>query len=73
MLVTIHDDKWNVLSMQHITKNSKRFDYSNIPGGGNKILGPAHMIEGGLHLRKAPSPHTLGDLKYSIYHTIAIT
>ena len=33
-------------------------DYSDIPGGGHKkIKGPAHMVEGGNHLRKDPTPH----------------
>ena len=60
MLATIHDDTWNVLNMQHITPNSKRRDYSYTPGGGHKkIKGPAHMVEGGHHLRKAPNPHPL--------------
>ena len=34
MLATISDDMWNVLNVQHI--NSKRRDYSEIPGGGHK-------------------------------------
>ena len=28
------DDTWNVLSMQHMTSNWKRWDYSDIPSGG---------------------------------------
>ena len=57
MLATIHDDTWNVLNMQHITPNSKRWDYLDIPVGGHKkIKGPAHMVQGGHHLRKAPNP-----------------
>ena len=57
MLVTICDDTWNMLNMQHKTPNWKRWDYSEIPGGGHiKIKGPAHMVEGGNHLRKAPNP-----------------
>ena len=58
MLATIRDDTWNVLKMQHIISNSKRWDYSNITGGGYKyIKGPTHMVEGGHHLRKAsPTP-----------------
>ena len=56
MLATIHDDTWNVLNMQHITQNSKRWDYSDIPNGGHKILkDPRNMAEGGHHLRKAPT------------------
>ena len=43
MLATIHDDTWNVLNMQHITPNSKRWDYSDTPGGRHKkIKGAAH-------------------------------
>ena len=58
MLATIHDDTWNVLNMQHINPNLKKWDYSDIPGGGHKkIEGPAHMVEGGHHLRKARNPH----------------
>ena len=58
MLVTIRDDTWYVLNM-HITPYSKRWDYSDISGGGHKtIKGPAHMVEGGHHLRKAPNPNS---------------
>ena len=54
MLVTIRDDTRNVLNMQHITPNSKRLDYSDIPAGGYK------KIKGlGDHLRKAPTPTSL--------------
>ena len=62
MLATINDDTWNMLNMQHITPNSKRWDYSDIPGDGHKKLKdpPAHMAEGVHHLRKAPTPHPLG-------------
>ena len=57
MLAIIRDDTWNVLNMQHITPNSKRWDCSDIPGGGlKKIKGPAHMVEGGHHLKKSPHP-----------------
>ena len=57
MLATIRDDTWHMLNMQHITPNSKRWDYSDIPGGAHKkIKGLVHMAEGGHHLRKAPNP-----------------
>ena len=57
MLATIHDDIWHVLNMQHKTPNSKIWDYSDIPGGGHKKRkGPAHMVEGGHHIRKSPKP-----------------
>ena len=60
MLAIIRDDTWNVLNMEHIIPNSKRSDYSDIPGGGHKyIKGPAHMVEGGHDLRKANNPHPL--------------
>ena len=43
--------------MQHITPNSKRWVYSDIPDGGHKkIKGPAHLVEGGHHFKKAPIP-----------------
>ena len=62
MLATIHDDTWNVLNMQHIIPNSKRWDYSDIPGGGHKyIKGPAHMVEDGHHFRKAPNSQPTTD------------
>ena len=64
MLATILDDTWNVLNMQHIIPNSKRWDYSDTPGGGHKkSKGPAHMVEGGHHLRKAHT-HTFSWLLY---------
>ena len=58
MLATIRDDPWNVLNMQHITQNSKRWYYSDPPGGGHKkIEGPAQMTEGGHQpLKKIPLP-----------------
>ena len=31
MLTKIRDNTWNVLNMQHITPNSKRWDYSDTP------------------------------------------
>ena len=34
MLATKRDDTSNVLNMQHIILNSKRLDYSDMPGGG---------------------------------------
>ena len=35
-MATIRDDKWNMLNMQHITPNSERWDYLDIPSGGHK-------------------------------------
>ena len=64
MLATIRDDTWNVLNMQYIIPNSKRWDYSDTPGDSHiKIKGPAHMVEGGHHLRKPPNPHPLEFIK----------
>ena len=40
MLATIRDDTSNVLNGQHKTLNSKIWDYSDIPGGGNKKKQP---------------------------------
>ena len=61
MLATMHDDIWNVLNMQHITPDLKRWGYSYIPSGGHKkIQGPTHMVAttlGDHHLRKAQKPH----------------
>ena len=48
MLATIRDDTWNVLNIQHIFPNSKRWDCSDIPG---------HMAEGAHNLRKDLNPH----------------
>ena len=47
MLATIHDDTWNLLNIQNINPNSKRWDYSDNPGGGHKkIKGHAHGWRG---------------------------
>ena len=60
MSVTIRDDTVNVLNIQHIASNSKRWDYSNTPGACHKkVKGPAHVVEGGHHLEKAPPPPPL--------------
>ena len=58
---------------QHAAPNPKLewWDYSDIPGGGNKkIKGPAHMAEGGHHPRKAPNPQPL--LRADIYGIASI-
>ena len=53
--------------MQHITPNSKRWDYSDIPGGSHgQIKGPAHMVEGGHQPRNRPP--TLGTTSVDFYH-----
>ena len=57
MLATTRDDTWNMLNMHHITPNVKRWDYSNIPGGGHKkIKGPAHRLKVATTLEKPPTP-----------------
>ena len=66
-LATIRDDTWNVLNMQHITPNLKRWDYSDITGGSHgQIKGPTHMVEGGHHPRNRPP--TLGTMSVDFYH-----
>ena len=43
---TFRDDTWNMLNMQHLTPHSKRWDYSDIPGGSHKkITGPVYMVD----------------------------
>ena len=60
MLATIGDDTWNVLNMQQIISNFKRWDYSDILGiGTEKIKWSTHMFEGDHRLRKDPNPHPL--------------
>ena len=58
MLATIRDDTWNMRNMQHITTNSKLWDYSDSPVGGTEMIkGHAYMVEGDHHLRKHTNPH----------------
>ena len=67
MLATISDDTWNMLNMQHIIQNSKRWDHSDIPGGGHKkIKGHTHVVGGGHHHRKDPNPdpHVPNEYEY---------
>ena len=67
MLATIGDDTWNVLNMQQIISNLKRWDYSDILGiGTEKIKRSTHMSEGDHHLRKDPTP-THFRMEVSIY------
>ena len=67
MLATIRDDTRNVLYMQHITPNSKRWDYSYIPVAAiNRLKDPAHMAEGDHHPRNWPP--TLGTTSVDFYH-----
>ena len=63
MLTAIRDDTWNVLNLQHIALNPKRWNYSDIAGGGHKkIKWPAHKAEGGQYLRKDPNPYPHADM-----------
>ena len=67
MLATIRDDTWNI---QHINPNSKRLDYSNIPGCGTwKDERTRHMVEGDLHLVKHPNPHHIHSYTVTLYVT----
>ena len=46
MLATIRDDTWNELNMQHITPNSKRWDYSDIPVAAiNRLIDPPTWLK----------------------------
>ena len=57
MLATIRDDTWNVQNMLHIIINLKRWNIQTSPMVAiDRLKGPAHMVEGGHHLRKAPNP-----------------
>ena len=57
MLVTIHDDTWNVLNMQYITPNSDGIIQTSPVVALEKIKEPGHMVEGDHHLRKPhPTP-----------------
>ena len=38
MLATIRDDTWNVLNMQRITSNFKKWDHADSPGGDHKKI-----------------------------------
>ena len=59
MLATICDDTWNVLDMQHITPYSKRWDYSDIPGGGHKrFKDPPTWLTVAATLEKPPTQLT---------------
>ena len=59
MLATIHEDTWKVLNMQHITPNSKSWNYSDMLGGGVwKIKGPTYLVDGS-HQDPNPHPHLL--------------
>ena len=63
MLATIRDDTWNVLNMQHITPNSKIWDYSDILGDAHKRSQP-HCWRWH-HLRKPQTPTHLMHWRYS--------
>ena len=48
MLATIRDDTWSMLNKQHIIPSSKRWDYSDIPGGRHKIFIEENALENGV-------------------------
>ena len=58
MLTTVRDDTRNVLNMKHITPNSERWDYFDIPGGDyKKIKDPPTWLKVAPTLKKkAPNP-----------------
>ena len=59
MMATIRNDTLNVLNMQHITPNSKRWNHSDIPGGGHKRLkDPLTWLKVASTLEKPPTPPT---------------
>ena len=66
MLATIRDDTWNVHYIQHMIPNSKRWDYSDIPGGGiNRLKDPPTWLKVATALEKPPpQPHPHKILKY---------
>ena len=52
MLAAIRDDKQNVLNIQHITPNSKRWDYSDI----KRLKDPPTRLKVATTLEKPPTP-----------------
>ena len=65
MLAIVRDDTWNVLNMQYITPNSKRWDCSDILVGRQKGLKdlPAWMkVTTTLEKDPTPHPNILGEL-----------
>ena len=64
MLATIRDDTWNVLNMQHIIPNSKRWDYSDIPSVAKKRLkDPPTWLKVATTIEKPPTPTQPGQLQ----------
>ena len=55
MLAKIRDGTRNVLNMQHIIPNSKRWDYSDIPGG-DRLKDPPTWLKVATTLEKPPTP-----------------
>ena len=57
MLATIRDDTWNMLNMQHIIPNSKKWNYSNIPVvAKNRLKDPPTWLKVATTLEKPPTP-----------------
>ena len=68
MLATIHDDTWNMLNMQHITPNSKRWDYSDILVVAIKRLkDPPTWLKVATTLEKLPTPLAYEDKTLLIF------
>ena len=56
MLATIRDDTWNVLNMQHLIRNLKRWDHSDIAGGGHdRLKDPPTWLKVATTLEKPPT------------------
>ena len=59
MLAIIRDDTLNVLTMQHISPNSKRWDHSVIHGGGHKKDAPTWLKVVITFFFPDPHPHPI--------------
>ena len=68
LLLDYYHNKWNLLNMQRITISSKRWDYSDTHGG-EKIKGPAHMVES-TTLQKRPTPTHYGRTSVSQWEKV---
>ena len=61
MLAIIRDDAWDVLNMQHITPNSKRWDHSYTPGSIKRLKDPPTWLKVATTLEKPPTPTHVND------------
>ena len=66
MLAAICDGTWNVLNMQHITPNMKRWDYSDISISTKRVSG-AEPVNTGWETKNFWHSPKLGSLLYSLY------